>query len=760
MVGIESAINAKQAKVTFNKGLSDDVDFTNFEVDGGLTITDAEVKGNIVTLTFNKDFTRNQEYTVTATGLKNADGEEAPETSGKFTWTVQEGITVNLEKSSVNQGEKFGLTVKDEDGKDVKNASVKVKSYNTNLLTVNSANAQSPKDVELTAQNAIAGDVKVTVETTLVDGTVLTNTFNVTVKEPVVNVAEKGFGFISSAFGTEPIVTGNDFQFANTVAFQKYANPKTELTVGEGDQYLYAFTETNGNPDTAYIDWSKAEKVTSSNAVAATAKLTNDGLVVTPKNAGNTKLTVEFTKESKIEKKTFDVKVNAKPVFTDINVDQTDVQLSDEARTANTEGVDTQSVKFYGIDQYNKLKNPDDGKVVISSSTDGVTLAAVTGKATTNAANNTVELDKTQLANLDKSDVFTITSQKDEIVNNAKVTIKYFEKATDADASITKTINVNVVDVDATEEATSLDVVLTHATIDANGKNTILNNQETEVGSMYLLDGNGNRLGTVATPNTVEYLTESDENIKEDSKKIVFEDGNNAQTYLRGSDTVNVRVTAQDNFTGAQSTDTLSKDVAVNYENTAVIPNKADVNTKSVAVKLADGETKINLDQILFGLADEDQLITDDGKSIGVLKNAKNSGYLYNKALVSVIGTDGEVMPLGFNLYGSDVTTVTTKNNNKWNNNFVNAKLKANNPFVKSGFDLDVDKSNIDASSNSVTVGGNVFTVPVKESLTLTVVLNGIYIEGADTTTDTAKAANNLLAEPVQINVSIEGADK
>src|SRR5699024_953323 len=134
-----NALDSKTVRVNFNRPLSDDVSAKNFEIDGDLTATNAELSNDkkSVVVTFNNDFTKNQEYEITAVGLLDENGELYPETSGKFIWSVAEGITVSLDSTTIKSGEEIGLKVVDNDGKEVKNAKVKAVSLNTNILESN-----------------------------------------------------------------------------------------------------------------------------------------------------------------------------------------------------------------------------------------------------------------------------------------------------------------------------------------------------------------------------------------------------------------------------------------------------------------------------------------------------------------------------------------------------------------------------------------------------------------------------------------------
>src|SRR5699024_7639424 len=228
---------------------------------------------------------------------------------------------------------------------------------------------------------------------------------------------------------------------------------------------------------------------------------------------------------------------------------------------------------------------------------------------------------------------------------------------------------------------------------------------------------------------------------------LVFTNGaKDAQTYLRSADTVTVKVTDEEGE--------ISKNLNVGYKNSAVIPDAAQVSSSAVSINLEDGDNSLSMDELLFGKADEEQLVLDDGNySIAVDAKAENSGYKYNKPLVSVTGTDGEVMSLGTALYGS--TTDELDGANLWSNDFVNKTL-LNQGFKVDGFDYDVSVTNVDVSEGvSVNAESGVTGLDTSDDTAkFRVVVKGIYIEGAD-----KEEANNLLSNSVQFDVSIKGSD-
>lgn len=774
-----SAINATTARVNFKGALPADVDFTNFDINGGLTVTNAVVSADrkSATITVNPAFTRNQEYTVSVFGVKDAEGKEYAETTGKVSWVVADGVTVALDTTTLEQDQKIGLSVKDADGKDVKDATVKVTSFNTNLVLPNSAT--TPGAVELTAQK-LAGTTEVQVETTLPDGSVLTNTFTVTVKEAVTTVSNAGYSLEADA------LVAADLEFANTVAFKAYADKTTTLVENSPtNAILYAFGETNGNPDAEEIDFSEATRVVSSNPQVATAVLNaSDLLEVDPIKAGTTTITVTMKDGSR---KTFPVTVTAKPVLSTISVSDTYVKLSDENRLAGDtnaegqEGVDAKTITVSSLDQFGEeisldadttTKTP---KVTISSSTEGIKLydAATAGTEIGN--------DELVFASGADSASFAIVAQKDKLVKSAKVTVNYFADQNDAKPSASKVITVDVNDVDVTKATTANLDIVTKSEIDANGTVNAINfgTAATVAGQsnslIYALDSKGNRVELLNADSTAvsgfgvtaeldAKNTEADKYVDDASSVISFDSNAEALTYLRAASTVNVTVTA----------DGVTKVLPITYKNTAVVPNKATVSTNAVTIKLpaptAPATSDISFEDIIFGQVDADQVKTDDVSDatvntgtdiISVLKTAKNGGYEYNKPLVSILGTDNKTVATGVNVYGTDLADSM----NTWNNAITNGFN--NTAFDASDFEVEFAVANV-AGDVSVPTTGNladVIALASGESATFTLVITGVYvtnsvvdIEGATTlatATDAQKARHNLLASPAQLNVSV-----
>lgn len=747
-----SAINDKQVKVTFNKPLSD-VDFTNFDLDGDLSVSNVELTGNTAVITASAAFTRDQEYTLSMFGILDEDGKEYPESKASFTWSVAEGVTVAFESSTLQEGEKTGLTVKDASGKEVKNATVEVTSFNTNVVKVNNGTG-APSKVELVGQD-VPGTVDVEVKTTLPDGSVMVNTFKVTVKETVKTVANAGYTLLSSGdFSGAP--------YANTEAFVNYAPAETSLEEGSGAVNLYAFGETNGNPDTAAIDFTDAKKVTSSNAVVATAVKNGSNIEVDPLKAGTTTITVTMDDDSR---QTYKVTVTEKPFMKDISVDATSVKLSDENVKGATaeEGVDAHTITVKALDQFkDAVANNAQGatpKVTVASSSDGLDLKKGIGQAT-------IANDENIFSGSDASANFTIVAQKDTPVKNATVKVSYFADQDDAKPAVVKSINVNVNDIKSDAQTADIDVNSV-SEIDVNAPNIpgAVDSIDFTAADVFALDKDGNRTKAIAASGITADLADGEKSSYVDvtsSTTLEFK-AVSALDYMRAADTIDVDVKANG----------VTKRLPIAYKNTAIVPDKATVSTNNVSVELPNGTTSLTFDELIFGAIDADQLILDDatdeditvktGVNIVDVKNtAKNGGYLYNKPLVSITGTDGKALATGVNVYGTD----NTASANTWYNSVLAGLTQdPSAQFTADSFDVDFAVANVNDAS---TIGGDALTDAITpgagETTSFTLVINGIYtkdsvdkVEGTPYTsaTDAQKAKHNLLSSPVQVNVSV-----
>nr|CAA66724.1 sbsB [Geobacillus stearothermophilus] len=709
-----TAVNSTTVKVTFNTQIAD-VDFTNFAIDNGLTVTKATLSRDkkSVEVVVNKPFTRNQEYTITATGIKNLKGETAKELTGKFVWSVQDAVTVALNNSSLKVGEESGLTVKDQDGKDVVGAKVELTSSNTNIVVVSSG------EVSVSAAKVTAvkpGTADVTAKVTLPDGVVLTNTFKVTVTEVPVQVQNQGFTLVDNLSNAPQ----------NTVAFNK-AEKVTSMFAGE-TKTVAMYDTKNGDPETKPVDFKDAT-VRSLNPIIATAAINGSELLVTANAGQSGKASFEVTFKDNT-KRTFTVDVKKDPVLQDIKVDATSVKLSDEAvGGGEVEGVNQKTIKVSAVDQYGKeIKFGTKGKVTVTTNTEGLVIKNVN-------SDNTIDFDSGNSA----TDQFVVVATKDKIVNG-KVEVKYFKNASDTTPTSTKTITVNVVNVKADATPVGLDIVAP-SEIDVNAPNTastadvdFINFESVEI---YTLDSNGNRLKKV-TP-TATTLVGTNDYVEVNGNVLQFK-GNDELTLLTSSSTVNVDVTA----------DGITKRIPVKYINSASVPASATVATSPVTVKLNSSDNDLTFEELIFGVIDPTQLVKDEdiNEFIAVSKAAKNDGYLYNKPLVTVKDASGKVIPTGANVYGLNHDAT---NGNIW---FDEEQAGLAKKFSDVHFDVDFSLANVVKTgsgtvSSSPSLSDAIQLTNSGDAVSFTLVIKSIYVKGAD------KDDNNLLAAPVSVNVTV-----
>lgn len=701
-VEIESveAIDESTAKVTFNTAVQD-LDHTNFSIDGGLSVTEATLAndGKSATIKVDDTFTRNQEYTLTATGLKNSAGEEAGELTGKFVWSVDEGISVSLSKTDLDVDEEATLSVVDEDNKDVSGASVEISSSNTNVVTVSGNTPENTK-----VKGVAEGEAQVTVKVTLADGTVLRNTFNINVTEVEEEYVAQGF----------TLHTGDGLP-ANTVDFNNQAK-KTWITAGAEPEKVALFDTVDGNPAVAHIHGEELEgaSITANNPTIATAEIT-DGereIEVTPSQTqtGKAGFTLELEDGRTID---FEVEVRETPEFVDFELDRNSVTLSDETSAGDIfiEGVNKQTVEVKGLDQYDDIINHNEGKITVSVDTDGLKLSET-------------ELD---LSN-DGTDTFEIKSLRDEIVSGT-VKINYFENENDDNPAFSKSIDVNVVDVDADATVQNIDVVAPSA-IYANPTYPQVEEIDYEnEATVYTLDKDGNRLNTSSVSGVEFTDTTSNDWAEISGNTLKFEDLDEAKVYMTEDSDVDVEITAS----GVTSTQTIDVNNGLN------IPTSANVATDSIAIDLSEKDNgQVTFEEILFGVVDSDQLVIDDvveeAGIIAVKNNAENGGYQFNKPAVTIKDQAGDIIDLGVNVYGADESLAT---GNFWNT--------PSTLDVTEKFDVDFELTNW--SGNISKPNSPSLSTALSGKAQFTIVVNKVYVAGND--------EYNILDTPVSINVSV-----
>lgn len=733
MITSAVATSANTVKVNFSTPIKD-VDFNNFSINGDLIVTEAALSADktSVVLTVNGEFTKDQEYTVTASDITSEAGIAADgDLKATFKWSVAAGVTVSLSKTTIAKGGTADILVKDQDGKDVTNATVIATSTNEYVAKVDYKNASgtpaTPSDVKI--QGVDIGTAEIRIEVTLADGSKLVNSFEVTVPKATTTVAGKGFTLVGKM----------DDAPANTVAFLN-TGATTSMFVGD-TKYVAYYTYTNGDPDISPFNF-KGYTVRSSNATVATAVVdTSNNIVVKAINPG----TATFTATNASgDKKSFTVEVKKAPELTTIGVSATSVKLSDECKGDDAEGVSKKTVAVTLLDQYgNSIAAGDNfGKVTVSSSTDGLTIDGV-------ESSNVLAFEAD-----DESNTFTIQAITGKIVNGT-VTVNYFKNKNDAKPAVTKTISVKVVDVDSTNAKYSTIEVNGASEIDVNAPNINIGT-DTYTPTVYVLDQNGNRFMKVKDADVKCTLNSSNADVvshwltvsTDSTNKVTFKDTTDTDpiTLLRTAGTAKIDVTAAPEGTDTGTgTGTITKTVSITYKNTAVVPVSATVSSKSITVKL-NGAGPITSDELLFGVLDGTQLVqdTDSGNIyIAVKSSASNGGYKYNKPLVTIKSANGKEMPLAAGVYGID----STSKGSQWA-----VSQSAPVKFSSDNLTADCTAANIVDPENAISVSNGIVTVDLSSAKTasFTLVVNKIYVgNGTDNT------YNNILSAPVSINITV-----
>lgn len=725
-----SAINATTAKVTFNTAI-EDVDFTNFSING-LTVTDANLSEDrkSVEVKVNNNFTRNQEYTLSATEIKSVGGDEEQSFTETFEWSVDEGITVSLSETNLNLNDTASLNVTDEDGKDVTGAKVELTSSNTNIIEVEGTN---PADAKVTA--VAEGAAEVTTKVTLTDGTILRNTFTISVEEVPDSVENQGYTLVADVTATDGAVPKNTVEYEVITA-------KNSMYNDDGTLDVAMYDTVNSDPETAPISFENAT-VRSLDPVIATASINGKVLEVTANEGrtGTASFEVTFEDDSK---RTFDVEVLEAQELTDVSVDATSVTLSDQTINDGEyeDGVNQKEITVEALDQYDLPSDfGTEGKVTVTTNTEGLEVGTLVDNA---GILTFTALSDNELNDLENSTsaTFVVRSSEGKIVDG-KVDVKYFEKDTDETPTSTKTINVSVEDVDADSTPVGLDVVAA-SLIDANGDNlapTVADDINFISTPVYVLDADGNRIDRLAAGEISASLpeTESSDWIEVGTSTLQFISASDAITLMTSSSTINVEVegtTAGD--------ETITQALSIDYVNSANNPASASVKTSPVAVQLADDDAELTMEELIFGKVDHEQLVIDEDPATNIIiavKNAaRNAGYLYNQSLVSIANQDGEALPLGVDVYGYEEAADQT-------GNFFSTLDK----FSADNFDVDFSIANWTHSDDVVAPTSLSDTIALEdgETATFTLVLNSVFVTGVDADD------NNLLSEPVTVNVTV-----
>lgn len=659
------------------------VDYKDFYLGGDVLVETAVLSedGKTATLTLNKKLTSTVEYTLDALKLTPVNGAAKEKLSTKLTWVYTDGASITTD-SLAKIGETTGIRVIDAKGQEVSvvkslqvitsnSAIVALDGTAANITAAVSGTLTNVADIKLKA--ASAGTATVTVKAVLVDGTTLTEAFAFTVADATIATVGYTLYDPSNARNTIPATAP-----ANAKAAASVANTTlrwASATTAPSAKVAY-FKNTNGDPDIEKIalTTSTVKAVESLNKTVATASVDASDLTVTA--SANVDATANF-RVTMMDGTywTFSVDVQKAPELSKIVLDKTTLKLSDEAAAAlgtkaasGVAGVDTDTVKATFKDQYDAdytIPADFDGKVVVSTnSVAGIEISAASG--TVDADKSSIEFSGAAIQG--KNNVtYTVTAKKDQTANPT-IAVKYFENARATTAKISVTTNVSVVNIDgnATVSAVKGFTGVDDATICANACTGCVNSIDYAAGTYFLLDAAGNKLAKVDstkvvavnknTPAATAWVTVA-------TNKVAFAAG--AKDYYSGTSTTEVLVKVPvDGATAIADDNFLSKVVKVTAINHRSVPHAAKVTNSNVTIKNC-GEV-LTIDQLLFGVIDDTQMIIDDttvtGNTIGigtaadgyiaVKGTAKNGGYKYNKPVISITNDQNKEIDLGAMIYG------------------------------------------------------------------------------------------------------------
>ena len=658
------------------------VDYKDFYLGGDVLVETAVLSedGKTATLTLNKKLTSTVEYTLDALKLTPVNGAAKEKLSTKLTWVYTDGASITTD-SLAKIGETTGIRVIDAKGQEVSVVkSLQVITSNSAIVALDGTAANITAAVGGTLTNvadiklkaASAGTATVTVKAVLVDGTTLTEAFAFTVADAT--IATVGYTLYGASANGNTIPTNAP---ANAKAAASVANTTlrwASATTAPSAKVAY-FKNTNGDPDIEKIalTTSTVKAVESLNKTVATASVDASDLTVTA--SANVDATANF-RVTMMDGTywTFSVDVQKAPELSKIVLDKTTLKLSDEAAKAlgtkaasGVAGVDTDTVTATFKDQYDAdytIPADFDGKVVVS--TNSVAGIEINGAGTVDADKSSIVFDTTNIQSK-KNISYTVTAKKDQTANPT-IAVKYFENATATTAKISVTTNVSVVNIDgnATVSAVKGFTGVDDATICANACAGCVDSIDYAAGTYFLLDAAGNKLAKVDSSKVVavnKNTAAATDWVTVTANKVAF--AAHAKDYYSGKSTTEVLVKVPVDGASAIADDNfLSKVVKVTAINHRSVPHAAKVTNTNVTIKNC-GET-LTIDQLLFGVIDDTQMIIDDttvpGNTIGigtaadgyiaVKGTAKNGGYKYNKPVISITNDQNKEIDLGAMIYG------------------------------------------------------------------------------------------------------------
>lgn len=739
-----SAITSNSAKVTLSGNVGD-LTPQDFNVVGDLSVVDVEISGKTATLTFNKDMTDGAEYTLQ---LLNENDEVTSEKT--FKYELGEVAKISLTKSTFEIGEnvKDFLKVYDDAGLEISTADY-------NVVNVESSNAAvidnvSPDDGKVLT----TGHSNLRFEIEYKDGSKTKSDFIRVDVEKAVTADLAGFELDDTSANYD-----NTVDYRNNGANAKtafYFDPNNS-TDSDAPHNLYVYADdSKENPEIKPLDLKAGGdyKVTSKTPTVVTVSQTATDAELTPVSTGKATIVIEGPNNYK---KTITVEVKDLPVYKDLALGASNIQLSDEALN-DALGVNQEEVALQFVDQYGDKHDFDlTGINVVDSEEIVIDNAINTGDKLVISAAKTKGAFTLEGVTADAAGVaqLEVESVADKTTKDASIRVSYYADATANKYTTQKIISTTVVDSDIANGVDDYETLLTNPAIDASGIN---NTSELTV---YALDSNGYRIDDVSS--TV-VLSQGDAVSNSEFNSWFATPIDNTFTFASDVNKVLSESGAVElGYTVAGASDPHGT-VTVNYDNSFGAPDKATVNTKPVLVDTSSPEfsSGINVEELLFGkiLADSPELVIDDvalksntatSPSIAIKKG--QTGYA-NTPVLNILDNKGKKVSTGAHLYGLEVASDTTGNGYLLDAATADGTYDADTVFdveysITNAKDL--DESAAGTLGNTLTIDGSA------EQASFTIVITKVTVAG-DTRVNNAGTSTkkNLLDAPKSVDVILK----
>ncbi|SFA52589.1 S-layer homology domain-containing protein [Parageobacillus thermantarcticus] len=541
-----SAVNSTQAVVTFSTEIGE-VSATNFTVDNGLAVVNAEINPNNkkqVTLTFNQPLADKTTYKVTANGVKSVAGVELKEdSSAEFTYEIGEVSKIELTKTTFVNGDDITDFVKltNDKGIDV-----------TDEYTV---------EISSTSQKINNGTVSgvTTSEVAYVQVTVKSKSGNTVVKQsdaikvtlsPIAVTSLVGFGLGNDV--DNPTAFKQAVQNGQLISeMKKSSRPNLELLV----------KDNNGNEKLLSAnDVTKIENLTPT--VAVVSKDNNTGeLVVDAYSTGTAQ--VKLTIGDFVTTVSFTVKEDSK--IANATLSKSNVYFN----TANDDKAENDSVNVNIVDQY--------GEKIQATVTSNEVFVGKNKVGTLTAKSSNTNVATVTVNNVTQPSSSLPIRITEAGKGTATITVEF--KDTKGNVVFTKTLTVTGKDAGAFAGY----VIETDATeIDLDKDVNLEPNDDTVNFTVYEVDAQGNKIQPVTSGVTLE-IQGYDKNpevkqyidVDQNNPLAITVVNSNAYKTFAGSGTLNVDVKVNGTKIGTKT---------ITYKNTDPVATKAVINTVDVVI--------------------------------------------------------------------------------------------------------------------------------------------------------------------------------